>query len=290
MVVALSELIDSQELSGGAYTLKYTATGSTDPEAIHDAVLAGTPTIFKLRVRDPDIAIAPVYVDTVTGVGRWDVTVKYSFCPRKMPFDTQAIKIDTAGGTQHVTQAIETSGSYAAAGATAPDFKGAINVTDKTVEGVDIVVPQLNFTVDKCFNLAPASSAGVYNGVGAVPRLIDLYELTGSVNNSNFTVTDSFTGLSITLNPHECLFLGCSVAAARSDGGLEISYSFSASPNKTNIAIGDITVPSKLGWEYLWVHYVSATDTDAKAVVKLPNAAYVVKLYEQKNFAALKLF
>ena len=36
---------------------------------------------------------------------------------------------------------------------------------------------------------------------------------------------------------------------------MDYVYSFSASPNKTNFTVGDITVASKKGWEYLWVEY-----------------------------------
>ncbi|MCY2927780.1 MAG: hypothetical protein NT031_20545, partial [Planctomycetota bacterium] len=203
----LTELVDSQELSGGIYTLKYTATGSADPTEVYDAAMLQTAGNFAGRVRDPDMSISPVFVDTVRGVGRWDVGVRYSFQPRKMPLDTQAIRVDTTGGTQHITQAKLQRAVYPPIGSGSPDFKGAINVTDKAVEGVDIVVPQFNFTVDKCFSLEARAFLG-WNGLGAIPRLSDLYELTGTINDADFTVTDSFTGMSITLAARECLFLG----------------------------------------------------------------------------------
>ena len=60
-----------------------------------------------------------------------------------------------------------------------------------------------------------------------------------------------------------------------------------ASPNRTNIVIGEITVASKKGWEYLWVRYADAEDAAAKAIVKVPVAAYVEKVYEEGDFAAL---
>jgi len=51
--------------------------------------------------------------------------------------------------------------------------------------------------------------------------------------------------------------------------------------------IGDITVASKKGWEYMWVRYADAEDAAAKAIVKKPIAVYIEKVYEEGNFPAL---
>ena len=60
-----------------------------------------------------------------------------------------------------------------------------------------------------------------------------------------------------------------------------------ASPNRTGITVGDITGIAKKGWEYLWVRYEDAEDSTAKTLVKRPVAAYVEKVYESGDFAAL---
>ena len=54
-----------------------------------------------------------------------------------------------------------------------------------------------------------------------------------------------------------------------------------------NIVIGDITVPAKGGWEYLWVLYEDQEDATAKRIVKRPIAAYVEQVRESGNFSLL---
>jgi len=51
--------------------------------------------------------------------------------------------------------------------------------------------------------------------------------------------------------------------------------------------VGPISGISKKGWEYLWVRYADAEDTGSNTLVKQPVAAYVEKVYEDGNFAAL---
>ena len=82
------------------------------------------------------------------------------------------------------------------------------------------------------------------------------------------------------------LFLGAS-GSKRGNGDWEITFNFAASPNQTNITVGDITVAQKLGWEYMWVRYADAEDTIAKAIVKKPIAVYIERVYELGDFSNL---
>jgi len=103
-----------------------------------------------------------------------------------------------------------------------------------------------------------------------------LFALTGKVNSAAFKGFEA----------GEVLFLGAS-GSKRGEEDWEITYRFAASPNATNIQVGDITVTSKKGWEYLWVRYADAEDAGANALVKRPVAAYVEKVYEEGDFSAL---
>ena len=88
------------------------------------------------------------------------------------------------------------------------------------------------------------------------------------------------------------LFLGASGSKRAQVGeeeDWEITYRFAGSPNVTGLSIGPISGISKKGWEYLWVRYADQEDTTAKALVKRPIAAYVERVYESGNFAALGL-
>jgi len=173
---------------------------------------------------------------------------------------------DTTGGSQHITQSLATISRTPPAGGTAPDFKGAIGVTRDSVEGVDVTVPAYKFSETHYLD----------NAVVTAAYKAKLLRLTGRVNNA------AFKGLAA----GECLFLGA--GGSRRDGGdWEITFNFAGSPNRTAIAVGDITVPAKKGWEYLWVRYEDVEDTAAKRIVKRPIAAYVEKVYEEDTFSDL---
>ena len=97
----------------------------------------------------------------------------------------------------------------------------------------------------------------------------------------------TINGTTLTFQAGELLFLGASGGKTQGSGQWSITYRFAAQPNRTNIAIGDITVAAKKGWEYLWVRYQDMEDTAAKAVVKRPLAAYVEQVYQTGNFGLL---
>ncbi|MFN5916787.1 MAG: hypothetical protein ACK48K_08520, partial [Planctomycetota bacterium] len=105
------------------------------------------------------------------GNGVWEGTAHYV----KWKSESQ-YSFDTGGGTQHVTQSIANVGKYAATGFTAPDFMGAIGVTDDRVEGTDITVPVFNFT--ETHYIEKALVTGAYK--------LALFNLTGKVNGSGF--------------------------------------------------------------------------------------------------------
>jgi len=135
-----------------------------------------------------------------------------------------------------------------------------------SVEGVDIAVPVYHFS--KTHYLPDAIVTPAYRGT--------LFNLTGKVNGG------AFNGFAA----GECLFLGAS-GAKRGSGDWEITFRFAASPNVTNLTIGDITGVDKKGWEYLWVRYADSVDDTAKALVKKPIAAYVERVYEYGDFSLM---
>jgi hypothetical protein len=129
---------------------------------------------------------------------------------------------------------------------------GAIGVDGDSVQGVDIVVPQLQWTETYDVPHAYVTTAYVKKVSG----------LTGSVNNGNFR---GFAA-------GEVLFLGASGSqewdSDKGDGPWTLSYKFLAAanqgPNKTfpTITIGDIAGIEKDGHDYLWVRYEDAVSSD----------------------------
>jgi len=262
----LTEKIDSREWTTGekpTVTMHYTLDGTPDDLTAKTLLLNSTPTEYDGLVRD-DCSLEPIFVDTAMGKGKWDCRVRYVAPEDKEPeVGESSFSFDTGGGTQHITQSIQTIGSYAPPGKTAPDFKGAVGVTHDNVEGVDITVPVYNFSETHYIDDGDVNKAAYF-------------ALTGKTNNA------AWKGFAA----GEVLFLGASGSKRGSDDW-EIAFRFAASPNKTGLTVGDIVGIDKKGWEYMWVRYADAEDATAKAIVKKPVAVYVEKVYEDGDFSTL---
>ncbi|HET6494183.1 MAG TPA: hypothetical protein VFH61_02325 [Thermoleophilia bacterium] len=178
---------------------------------------------------------------------------------------------DTTGGTQHITQSIETIERYVAGVRPRPNFYGAIGVSNDgsgvTVAGVDITVPVYNWTEAHVFPYAAVTQAYVAT----------LYALTGKTNNALWRGR---------FKQRDVLFKGAS-GATRADGKWEMSFGFAASPTREDFDIGGITVLQKRGWDYLWVRYQD--DVSENHIIKKPIVAIVEQVYEEADFAGLNL-
>ncbi len=206
--------------------------------------------------------------------GRWLGYVNYG--PKApTPVGEFAFSFDTTGGTQHVTQSIQTVGRYAPPGKTAPDFKGAVGVTADSVEGVDVVTPAFNFTLRVKLPIESWNPTYVTN----------MRALTGKVNSTGFYVR--IHGATYTFPAGELLFLGGSGDESTASEFIELTLRFAANPNRTGITIGDISGIDKKGHEYLWVRYEDAEDASAKMIVKRPAAVCVEKVYDEGDFGLL---
>ena len=255
MAITIDERFNSREATEGpspSTELLYLVQGTEDDLQVKALVAATAPTTYNGLVRD-SFSVAPL------GGGVWECTVRYVLLESESQFT-----FDTGGGTQHITQSLQTIGGYAPAGLTAPNFQGALGVTTDSVEGTDITVPVYSFTETHYISSALVTPA--YKAA--------LFFLTGKVNGA------TFKGFAA----GEVLFLGASGSQRGSDDW-EITYRFAASPNVTGLAVGPITGIVKKGWEYLWVRYADAEDQHV--LVKRPIAAYVEQVYELGDFSAL---
>jgi len=270
MAITVTEKPESRESASGenpSATLVYTVRGTADDVQARGALAAEAPATHDGLVRKT-WNVEPVHIDAGDpDACLWTGAVRYGRTSAPEPeTGDSAYHFDTGGGTQHVTQSLSTVARYAPAGQTPPDFKGAIGVTHDSVEGVDVTVPVYHFS--ETHYKADAEVTSAYKAT--------LFGLTGKVNNAAFKVFAA----------GEVLFLGAS-GSKRGEEDWEITYRFAASPNATNIQVGDITVAAKKGWEYMWVRYADAEDTGAKAIVKRPASAHVEKVYHLADFAGL---
>ena len=286
MPITVEEKYDSRQSTTGnnaQVTLTYIASGSDDDLAIKSAVKNFAPETYD-GLPMQSVQIEPISEEY------WDASVRYADASSASSTSggggpepgsgEYTYSFDTMGGTQHITQSLDTVGSYADSSIpSAPDFHGAIGVSNTNgnaeVQGVDITVPIYNFSETHYLTVEQVTPE--YKGT--------LFQLTGKVNSGGFR------GLAA----GECLFLGASGTLhgtetdTETTGDWEITYRFAASPNKTGITIGSISGITKKGWEYLWVRYADVEDMNAMAMVKRPVAAYVEQVYESADFSLLDI-
>jgi hypothetical protein len=198
---------------------------------------------------------------------------------------------DTSGGTQHITQGLpvvinnvqQLERRYPATGANAaPDQSGAIGVDGNSVQGVDIVVPALQWT--ETYDVP-----SVYVNTAYIKSLA---KITGTVNNAPFRGFPA----------DEVLFVGSSGSQdwdeEKGDGPWTLSFKFVQSPNAgpsnsgqnpadtlPTLTIGSITGIAKKGHEYLWVRYEDAVDDNN--LIKKPRYVYVNPVYRREDFRGL---
>jgi hypothetical protein len=188
---------------------------------------------------------------------------------------------DTGGATQHITQAIPSDTfpngeqRFHTGSPAAPNMRGAIGVDGDSVQGVDIVVPQLTWTETYDVPTQYVTTAYVKK----------VSQLTGTVNNA------AFRGFAA----GEVLFMGASGSQQwdedKGDGPWSLSYKFVASANQgsgktfPSITIGAITGVEKDGHDYLWVRYEDAVENST--LLKKPKFVYVNKVYRRENFTQL---
>jgi len=181
------------------------------------------------------------------------------------------ISFDTTGGQVRITSSLETIAMYNSSGSATPDNKQTIGDTKSgDVEGVDIVVPAMRWTVSYTQPLATVSEAYI--------RTIEM--LTGTTNDATFWGRPA----------GEVLFMG-----ATGSMGIKadptIDYSFVRMPNLTSQTIGDITGIDKKGHEYLWVWFESTeVDTGSeKRIASVPKKVYVERVYQSEDLSALAI-
>jgi hypothetical protein len=279
--------------AASTYTKSWKITGTTDDLVVHADVntklstyleywsYPGIPTM-KLRVEE--------YTVSYIGGDVWQLSARYEKAGAED--GTEPLKrgrsFDTTGGQQHITQArggkvtvfgggpngtpstvVTASSETRYPPGSAPSQYEAIGVDSNGVNGVDIVVPALqwqeNYDVPNAY-----VTSNYIRGTAA---------LTGTTNNA------AFRGFSA----GEVLFVGCSGSHEWDDqkgiGPWSLTYRFVASPNVTEQTIGDITGINKKGHEYLWVRYEDAVS--ANTLLKKPKFVYVDKVYRDGDFSQL---
>lgn len=233
--------------------LIYTITNTWDETEAETLLLGAAPAVYL------GLELESAQCDPLGG-GNWRGTARY------IRINENEYTFDTTGGTAHITQSIATVNTYAPPGFVAPDFGGAIGVTEDRVEGTDVPAPKYDFTETHFF--ADATVTEAYR--------VFLSLMTGRWNNATFR----------TFAAGELCFMGAT-GSKRGDDKWGITYRFSASPNQSGLTVGSITGIDKQGWDYIWFRYGKFFDSGAGIVVQRPISAHVERVLYSGDFSGL---
>ena len=273
MAVVVTEKHDSLTYTADtSIERKYQITGTTSETTAMLNLQRTAPLLYKTFVRG-NCTVTPLSIDLNNpAICIWEGTVPYApmgaATREPMAVGESLYAFETGGGTQHITQSLETVNSYGTG--LVPNHKGAIGVTKGGVEGVDIIIPIFRW-----------SETHIVAAAVVTPRYVGtLYALTGQTNNAVWR----------TFPAGDVLFEGAS-GSKRGEGDWEIRFSFAASPSKTDQTVGDIMGVVKAGWDYMWIRYKDTVQEvgGVKYATKIPEAVYVERVYESGNFAGLRI-
>lgn len=238
--------------------------GAADNADARDHIHAFVPDEkFALPRRDEETAVSEVrlYPDNL-----FSCTVRYATLqrrPQPLPAGQSRFSFEIGVASVRVTQSYATR-IYSPPFETAPDFKGAIGVSDSGVEGVEISEPTPRFSETHVIPVEQMS----------LTYILALEELVGKVNSQTFRGRPA----------HEVLATAVSGSEREAGGDWEIRFDFARRYNRTSIIANGIEVALKRGWEHLEYVYDEQEDATAKRIVKRAIGAYVHQVYDTLNF------
>ena len=240
-------------------TIPFRLVGEDDPLTARTIALAEAPTLFGYYLRNA-VKLRGL------GVGIWDVDAEYGLSDKKEPEEGDyKWNFDTTGATKHITHAVEHISTYPSSNPP-HDHKGAIGVTDDSVEGVD--VPDKAFKWTETWPLPLAGFGFFYSAV--------LGQLNGRMNAAYFRGFAAGT----------VRFDGASGGKSdKADGLVEITFNFAHSPSESGLSIGPITGVTKIGWDYLWVRYKSVDNSEKKETAMEPVQVEVDRVLYPLDFS-----
>lgn len=178
-------------------------------------------------------------------------------------------------------RSLQTVSSHPRPGQTAPPFNNLMGMVQGEQglinEGIDFSPPA------ETFALRYAASTGV-----VTTAYQDLVEnMVGKVNSSNFAAGRFAAGeLFLTRVSGR---VTTRVSTTQSQNSWNIEFGFAYSPNATNLAIGAITIPTKLGWHLVWTWDTPEEDAGGRFTVLQPHTAYVERVFDTADFKLLGL-
>lgn len=260
--------------SGGSTDERvYVVLGTSDEIAAANAALAIAP-LFLNTVNPGEVLIRTDATPAPIGPTAWEVAVKYVNESNKKSQEppepgTWHFNFDTTGGSHKITQALETvwKGERSMSNP-APDLQGAIGWDGKKVNGADVPVAKLEFSITAYYAPTAVTTTFMRNLARRTPR----------------TNSDTFLGF----DPGELLYVGSSGSGdiptrnGQRVKPIAITHKYWASENLTDLAVGEITVATKKGWDYLDVRYEMVEESGK--LFPVPVHAFVHRIFEEMDF------
>lgn len=294
MAVTILEDVKSRNFSinakGGTMPTRWVCIGSDDEIEVYNAIRFNTPSyttggLIRTNIGAADFRGSGLcYVEVMYGSGEGSPNNNVPVGDPLGPADDAApspspgspddpmtanCSFTTSGGTAHITQSLQTRSRTRATslgGGNAIDNKRAIGLKRDGVEGCEKIIPKMEWTVQRDY------FAVTYR------QMRNWMTLTGKVN----------AGVWFGFKIGEVIFLGAEGQGA-GVGRWTVTFKFAFNEDQPDgddrniIVAGDLQVPSKRGWEYVWTAYKDVI-TGAE-IYPLPIAAYVERIYEFANFA-----
>lgn len=271
--VAFYNGISIQEISGregsdtrgsGSASIVYLLKGSNDPTQCRTALVDG-PVLINTY---DGLVLSNIERERV-GPEEWRFTCNYdSFTP---DIGGYTMSVDTTGGQLLQTYAYNQT-SFAATGETATDYGNALDVQEKKPQGVQRVIPALKYNVR-------AKIATEYLGGSVIAYSKLIYRLTGFTNLSPMFGGEFARG--------ELLFIGASGELVGENP--ELTFTFLASENVTDLTVGEIEGITKKGHEYLWFDFKPGKDSATNRSTSQVRAAYVGQVYGEADLTQLQI-
>ena len=271
------------------YKKSWKIFGTTDDVAVHNDVnltLWTNYMYWQYPGQPLNLLQADSYTLEYLGDEAWQLTVDYvsrgADEDQKPDPLRRSRSFDTSGGTTHITQqpsieagtSLRTYGTERRYPSTAPDQQGAIGVDGDSVQGVDIVIPALQWT----------ETYDVPTQYVTTQYIKNVSALTGTVNAS------SFRGFAA----GEVLFIGCNGSQdwdqEKGNSPWSLSYKFIAQANADGetipkLRVGTISNIEKGGHDYMWVRYEDSVSDET--LLKRPKHVYVNQVYAKSDFSLL---
>lgn len=154
-----------------------------------------------------------------------------------------------------------------------PDFKHGIGFNNGLFQGVDVVVPQMGFSIE----------ADLMASEFGPEQLAFMHNITGSVNTQPMWIfpVGSVLFLGITGNSHR----EKNEMTGDWDLWFRVSFEFEAKPPIINGTIQPFTNVTKQGMQYFWVMHADRKDNTSQMTIPKPIAAYVETVYPYADFS-----